>query len=116
MKIYQPIVIKKTLEIIDILIESKFFEDYEMESTDFAMRYISDKLTEKFINGEIDLEQDELFTEDELEKCLSDIVIGTLMYQLKEKGLINSYEDEQTEETFFLTEEGKEFLKKLKEE
>ncbi len=33
---------------------------------------------------------------------------------LKNKGYINSYEDENTEETFFLTEDGKEMLKNLK--
>lgn len=115
-KIYQPIVLEKSQQIIDILVESKFFEDYEMENTKFAMEYFSDKLTEKFIDGNIDMELDELFTDEEFEQCLSEIVVGTLMRQLKEKGYLNSYEDNDTEETFFLTDDGREFLKKLKEE
>ena len=34
-----------------------------------------------------------------------------LTEELKRKGIINSYEDDNTEETFFLTEEGKKILK-----
>jgi hypothetical protein len=110
-KIYQPIVIERTEEIIESLIENKFFEDYEIEVTDYAKRRISDMLTEKFINGDVDLNDDEIFTEDEFDVLLKEIVAGTVLYELKSKGLINSYEDENTEEMFFLTEKGKLILK-----
>jgi len=36
------------------------------------------------------------------------------MYELKEEGILNSYEDENTTETFFLTKKGKGVVKGLK--
>ncbi len=110
-KIYQPIVIERTKEIIETLVETNFFFDYEIEVTDFARNHISDMLTEKFINGDTDLIEDEIFSEDEFETLLREIVAGTILNELKTKGLVNSYEDDNTEEMFFLTEKGKKVLK-----
>ena len=114
-KIYQPIFIKKTEEIIETLIESKLFEDYDIETTEYATKYFLDKLTEKFILGEIDLDYDMLFTEEEFDTCIKEVILGSIFTKLKENGYVNSYEDDDTEETFFLTEKGKEFLKNLRE-
>jgi hypothetical protein len=102
-KAYQPIVIEETENLIQGLIESEFFLDYDITDYSFAKQHLLDILTEKYING--------LF-EDEFTKLLQQIVAGSLLSDLKERGLINSYEDENTEETFFLTEEGKNLLRK----
>ena len=110
-KAYQPIVVEETEQIIQGLIESEFFSDYEIDDYTFARQYILDLLTQKFIDGLLEDEEVELFTEDEFTKILQEIVAGTLLYDLKQKGLINSYEDDSTEETFFLTEEGRKLLK-----
>lgn len=111
-KIYQPIVIEKANDIIESLVD--FFNDYEIMSLDYAKEYMCNKLTEKFINGE--LEEDEvgdlfLFTEDEFEQILKELVAGSVLYELKEKGLVDSYEDDTTDEMFFLTKKGKKLLK-----
>ena len=114
-KIYQPIVIEMTNEIITDLVESEFFADYEIQSTEFAKKYLQDKLTEKFILGELDNNEDEflgVFNDDEFDIVLREIVAGSVLYELKEKGLVDSYEDDSTEEMFFLTEEGKKHMKK----
>jgi hypothetical protein len=114
-KIYQPVVIEKCDIIIDSLIE--FFEDYEIESLDFAKKYLCDKLTEKFILGELNEEEEDtlfLFTEEEFEVILKELVAGSVLYELKEKGYVESYEDDTTEEMFFLTKKGKKFLKEEK--
>ena len=58
-KIYQPIVIEMTNDIITDLTESEFFADYDIQSTVFAEKYLLDKLTEKFILGELENEDDE---------------------------------------------------------
>ena len=110
-KAYQPIVVEETEHIIQGLIESEFFSDYEIDDYTFARQYILDLLTQKFIDGLLEDEEVEVFTEDEFTKILQEIVAGTLLYDLKQKGLINSYEDDSTEETFFLTEEGRKLLK-----
>jgi predicted transcriptional regulator len=102
---YQPIVIEKTNVIIDELIYSNFFKDNEIMDIGFAMKTISDILTEKFINGE--LENEELFTTDEFVAMLQMIIAENVLRELQKKGLITSYEDENTEEVFFLTELGK---------
>ena len=114
-KIYQPIVIEMTNEIITDLTESEFFADYEIQSTVFAEKYLLDKLTDKFILGELENEDDEflgVFNDEEFEVVLREIVAGSVLYELKEKGLVDSYEDDTTEEMFFLTKKGKRVMKK----
>ena len=114
-KIYQPIVIEMTNEIITDLVESEFFADYEIQSTEFAKKYLLDKLTEKFILGELENDEDEflgVFNDEEFDVVLREIVAGSVLYELKEKGLVDSYEDETTEEMFFLTKKGKRVMKK----
>ena len=117
-KIYQPIVIEMTNEIITDLTESEFFADYEIQSTVFAEKYLLDKLTEKFILGELENEDDEflgVFNDDEFEVVLREIVAGSVLYELKDKGLVDSYQDDTTEEMFFLTKKGKKVMKKNNE-
>ena len=114
-KIYQPIVIEMANDIITDLTESEFFSDYEIQSTVFAEKYLLDKLTEKFILGELENEDDEflgVFNDDEFEVVLREIVAGSVLYELKERGLVDSYEDDTTEEMFFLTKKGKRVMKK----
>jgi len=112
-KIYQPFILEKMNEILDVLDETNFFEDHELEDRDFAKKHISDILTEKFINGQIDSDSVDIFTEDEFGVMLKEIIAGTVLLELKKKGYVNSYEDDNTEEIFFLTEEGKIALKQM---
>ena len=115
MKTYQPIVLEKTEEMITILKESKFFRDYEIEDLTFAKNYLNDKFTEKFIAGELEEDMEivmEIFDEDEFGEVIRSIIAGSVLYELKDKGYVSSYEDENTEEIFFLTEEGKTYMKK----
>ncbi len=110
-KIYQPSVIEKADELIQVLIEENFFYDYEIEDFNFAKGYLRDKLTEKFILGTLESEDDDIFTEKEYEVILREIVAGSILNELKMKGLVDSYEDDNTEEMFFLTPRGKKHLK-----
>jgi hypothetical protein len=110
--IYQPIVIEKANEIIESL--DGFFKDYEIESLDFARKYICDKLTSKFIDGNLDFDEELpifLFDDEEFEVILRELVAGSVLYDLKEQGLVDSYQDENTEEMFFLTKKGKKLIK-----
>jgi len=96
-KIYQPVVIEKCDIILDSL--SDFFEEYEIESLDFAKKYLCDKLTDKFILGELNEEEEDtlfLFTEEEFEVILKELIAGSVLYELKQKGYVESYEDETT--------------------
>ena len=111
-KIYQPIVIEKEEELIEGLKEDHFFEDYEITNFDFVKTHIMDDLTEKFINGALDEDFEEMYSEEEFEQLLKELVAGSILYELKEKGIVNSYQDENTDEMFFLTEKGKKVMKK----
>lgn len=102
---YQPIVIEKTNVLIDELIYSGFFEENGIEDVNFAIKLISDSLTEKFINGEI--ENDDVYSTEEFTKMLQMIIAENVLRDLQKRGLIKSYEDDNTEEIFFLTELGK---------
>lgn len=113
-KIYQPSVIEKANEIISILEEEGFFIDYEIDNYEFTTTYLRNKLTEKFIVGNLD-DIDEIFTDEEFGIMLKEIVAGSILEELKKKGLVGSYDDEDTEEIFFLTEEGKEYVKNKKD-
>jgi hypothetical protein len=113
---YQPIVIEKSKELIEILRETYFFEDYEIDNEEFAFNFLCEKLTEKFIKGELsEGDTDEpIFTEDEMDFYLRQIIVGSLLHDLQEKGIVDSIEDENQEERFFLTEKGKKITKNLK--
>lgn len=112
-KIYQPFILTSTEEIIQILEETNFFEEHELKTRDFARQHISDTLTQKFIKGEIDSQTIDVLDEDEFGQMLKEIIVGTVLNELKEKGFVNSYEDENISEVFFLTTEGKEYLKSM---
>lgn len=111
--IYQPVVIEKANEIMNVLRETDFFFEYEIEDESYAMTYLCDKLTEKFIKGELDDSIVEIFHEDDMEQFLKEIVAGSLLYELQSKGIIDSIEDENNEERFFLTEKGKKIANEM---
>jgi len=111
--IYQPIVIDRANEIMNVLRESDFFFEYEIEDQSFAMTYLCDKLTDKFIKGELDESVENLFHEDDMDQFLKEIVAGSLLYELQSKGIIDSIEDENNEERFFLTEKGKKLANEM---
>ena len=108
-KTYQPAVLEKVEQLIYGL--EPFFKDYEIDDLSFAKSHLSDLLTEKFILGELDDDIEDMFTEEEFGQLLKEIVAGSVLYELKEKGYVNSYGDENVEEMFFLTEEGKKYMK-----
>lgn len=112
-KVYQPIVIEETENIIEGLIASEFFNDYQIDDVSYARGYLLDKMTEKYISGQLTDDESELFTEEEFTQMLKEIVAGTVLDDLKKKGYLDSYEDDNTEEMFFLTKEGKDYLKQM---
>jgi ribosomal protein S8 len=109
---YLPKIEKITEDIIQTLIEEKFFEDFEIEDYSYSRRRISEELTKKFLINGLEDEEFGFFSEDEFDKILKEIAAEDVLRNLQKRGLINSYEDDNTEEVFFLTEKGKEEMKK----
>lgn len=115
-KVYQPIVIQEADNIMEGLIQSNFFKDYGIEDHTFAKEHLLDVLTEKYLENLLGKEDDELFTEEEFTNLLHTIIAGSFLTELKQEGLMNSYTDENGEEMFFLTDEGKIELKNIEEQ
>jgi hypothetical protein len=114
-KIYQPLVLDRADEIMGVLEETHFFEDYEIEDTTYAMEYLCDMLTQKFILGEL-TEDEPMFTDDEMDKCLREIVAGSYLSELQKDGIIDSIEGEDNEERFFLTDFGKKIAEEVQKQ
>lgn len=115
-RVYQPIVIEETDYFIEGLVESGFFEDYDIKDLTFVRTHLLNIFTEKFINGLLTDDDVELFGEEEFDILLKELVAGSILFELKEKGFVDSYEDEDTEEMFFLTDEGKKYVKNTNSE
>jgi hypothetical protein len=109
---FLPKIIEISDEIIEVLIEDKFFVDFEIQDMTYAKKRFCEELTSKFVNGELD-EDGDIFTDAEYDIILNEIVAEDVLRGLQKEGYVNSYEDENTEEVFFLTEEGKKNLDKL---
>lgn len=109
---YLPKIQQITEEIIQTLVEDEFFKDFEITDYTYARNRISEELTQKFITSGLDFETGGFFTEDEFDTILKEIAAEDVLRSLQKKGFLNSYEDENVEEVFFLTELGKEELKK----
>jgi hypothetical protein len=114
-KIYQPIVIEETENILEGLNLSGFFKDYGIEDQTFTKQHLLDIMSEKYLQSLLGQENDELFTEEEFNGILHTIIVGSLITELKEDGLMDSYIDHNNEEIFFLTDEGKIELKNIEE-
>ena len=103
-KTYQPIVIETCDLIIGSLIETKFFEENDITSLDYANKVLCDSLTQKFIEGKLDNEG--IFNEDEFLFILQKIIAESVVESLKEKGLLFTYGEDESNEGIFLTEKG----------
>lgn len=101
------VVLEHTETIIGALRDSFFFDDYAI-GEEFATKTFIKLITELYVSNP-SLDEPFFWTEEEFEVILQKIITGSIMYQLKEEGIMDSYEDENTEETFFLTEKGKEY-------
>jgi hypothetical protein len=80
------------------------FMEIEKVDKDILRELLGDSLIPKFCGG-LDL----VWEEEEFEEILKVSIVATTLKNMKETGLINSFEDEDGEETYFLTEKGKQY-------
>jgi predicted transcriptional regulator len=104
---YLPKIQEITEELIATLVDDNYFTDFEISSEDYARKRISDELTRKFLENGLDNEDEGYFTEEEFDTILKEIIAEDVLRSLQKNGLIDSYEDDETEEMFFLTDLGK---------
>lgn len=119
-KIYSPQVIEYTQKAIDSLsekdemLEGNFFEIETPQNPELGKEIlyglIADKATENFLQRE---DQSLHLDEDQFYEVFNDVILHVSLDNLKNKGLINSYEDENGEELYFLTETGKQITEEI---
>lgn len=96
--------------IINGLTDSGFFDDYDI-GKEYAHKLFNELIMERYVNDpSLDIEY--FWNEEEFNLILNKVVVGSMLHQLKEDGVVESYEDENTEETFFLTDKGNKLIKK----
>jgi len=112
---YPKIVVDKTNEFVDVLNNINFFEENEVQVDFSIIDLICKKLVKKFIDGQ--LSDDEYvydyFSEEEISGLLHEIIVLGTLNSLREKGIIDCIENENNEEMFFLTKEGKKIASKI---
>lgn len=106
------VVLHHVENILEGLRESFFFDDYKI-GEEYATKLLIKLVTEKYVETPT-LELDFFWSEEEFDFILKRIITGSIMYQLKNEGIMGSYEDDNTDEQFFLTKKGKQIAKKLK--
>ena len=106
------VVLHHVENILEGLRESFFFDDYKI-GEEYATKLLIGLVTEKYVETPT-LELEFFWSEEEFDFILKRIITGSIMYQLKNEGIMGSYEDDNTDEQFFLTKKGKEIAKKLK--
>ena len=114
-KTYQPQVLENGTKIVESLLETGFFEENQIEDHTYALPVICDFLTEKFIKGELHDDGVEV-TEEEFINLLKLVNAICHLKNLKKKGFVDSYEDENTKEIFFLNDRGKAVAKALEKD
>lgn len=109
--------IPQVQEITDVIIETlvadNFFIDFEITNQEYAKKRFAEELTAKFLVDGLD-EDGDYFTEQEYDQILGEIIAEDVLRNLQKRGYLQSYEDETTEEVFFLTESGKKKLNDMK--
>lgn len=110
-KTYQPFIIEKADLILEVLKD-------DVNPTEDARNRLCDLLTEKFIIGELSADDpiNTIFNEDELLLFINCCIIDNEISHLIEMGLVGSYEDDDNEPFFFLTEEGKKCVEEIRKE
>jgi len=90
-----------TSKIIDVLIIDKFFEEEEI-SQEIFYKNLGSVALEYFLSGEA-----LPITEKEMLDVITHSAAESVLESLREKGMLDSFPDENGEEHYFLTEEGK---------
>ena len=97
-----------TEKFLEVLEKEHFFSDEDVDY-DITFKRFADLNLSKWINGK-DLSD---FNEEEFSENLNFSIIETDLLSLKEKGFLDSIDDEYGESHFFLTDKGKKYTEAL---
>ena len=116
-KTFQPFIVAKAEEMINFMRNDyDIFENLGIKSTEYTKERLCDILTEKFIIGEYNENDDigDLFPDDKLlMSFLAEMATKSDLDNLIEKGLVGSLDDDSGRDYYFVTEKGKECVKQM---
>lgn len=104
---YPQNVIQSTSEFINKVLGNEFFTDNEItinidKGKEIAAKHINEYFLKQFIKGNnLKFESEEV-----CKKILKLIIVDCFIEALKQKGYVDSYEDENTPEMLFITNKG----------
>jgi hypothetical protein len=104
---YPDQVNKYVVDVVDLLLEDGFFQEEEIHPRIFY-RVLADRILQNWLQN-VPLKLDEK----EMMEVITRAAASSVLENLKKKGVINSVEDEDGEEHFFLTEEGKKIAESI---
>ena len=113
---YQPFIVEMAKQYVEVLgNELDFYEEEKITTTEYSKQLFCEKLTEKFLDGQISSDDgiNGIFNEDEFSGILNQIHVQNTLDGLVNKGLINYIEDDNGEEMYFLTKKGKLVAEKM---
>jgi len=116
-KTFQPFIVAKAEEMINFMRNDyDIFENLGIKSTEHTKERLCDILTERFINGEYNEDDDivDLFPNDKLlMSFLAEMATKSDIDNLIDKGLVGSLDDENGRDYYFMTEKGKECVRQM---
>ena len=103
-----PKIVKRKVEtVLNVIRKSGYFEIFELKE-DYARKEITHTVLEEYTK-QMSSNFEMTWGDKRIGEMLSRICVGSILHELKEEGIVGTYEDENTEEVFFLTKKGKKY-------
>jgi hypothetical protein len=103
-----PKVVRRKVEtVLDVIRKSGYFEIFDLKE-DYARKEITHTVLEEYAK-QMSTNFEMTWGDKKIGEMLSRIFVGSILHELKEEGIVGTYEDENTEEVFFLTKKGKKY-------
>lgn len=103
-----PKVVRRKVEtVLDVIRKSGYFEIFDLKE-DYARKEITHTVLEEYTK-QMSSNFEMTWGDKKIGEMLSRIFVGSILHELKEEGIVGTYEDENTEEVFFLTKKGKKY-------
>ena len=103
-----PKIVKRKVEtVLNVIRKSGYFEIFDLKE-DYARKEITHTVLEEYTK-QMSSNFEMTWDDKRIGEMLSRIFVGSILHELKEEGIVGTYEDENTEEVFFLTKKGKKY-------
>ena len=103
-----PKIVKRKVEtVLNVIRKSGYFEIFDLKE-DYARKEITHTVLEEYTK-QMSSNFEMTWGDKRIGEMLSRIFVGSILHELKDEGIVGTYEDDNTEEVFFLTKKGKKY-------